>query len=212
MKKISVIAALALCVVSCGLGQKPNQYKDAVKEEIIRLVGADAKVSFNTFELKETTTFADELEYRKGLIEARHKMNIRFQEKYSEERMPKNAGIKRLAILKDEEVLKGLDAIQERIEVACGDRKSIYLTEIQAEGGKRMAAADSLDKVAYYVFQFTGEAKCQGTTSTFKDYFACVTPDGRLLSLTDNEKAIHKGLGNVLGGYRLLLGAEEKEE
>lgn len=188
MKKISAIAALALCVVSCGLGQKPNQYKDAVKEEIIRLVGADAKVSFNTFELKETTTFADELDYRKGLIEARHKMNIKFQEKYSKERMPTNAGIKRLAILKDEEVLKGLEAIRER-----------------------MAAADSLDKVAYYVFQFTGEAKSQGATSTFKDYFACVTPDGRLLSLTDNEKAIHKGLGNVLGGYKLLLGAEKEE-
>ena len=34
-----------------------------------------------------------------------------------------------------------LSAGKQGIEVACGDGKSLYLTEIQAEGGKRMAAA-----------------------------------------------------------------------
>lgn len=189
MKKMLVIAAMALCVAACSLGQKPDQYKDAVKEEIVRLVGADAKVSFNTFELKETTTYADELEYRKGLITARQAMNKMLKEKYENEKMSTNAHRKLTAMLNDEEVLKGLETIRER-----------------------MAAADSLDKVAYYVFQFTGEARCEGATTSFKDYFACVTPTGEVLSVTDNEKAIHKGLGKIIEGYRTILKSSSEEE
>ena len=34
-----------------------------------------------------------------------------------------------------------LSAGKQGIEVACGDGRSLYLTEIQAEGGKRMSAA-----------------------------------------------------------------------
>ena len=34
-----------------------------------------------------------------------------------------------------------LSAGKAGIEVACGDGKSLYITELQAEGGKRMAAA-----------------------------------------------------------------------
>ena len=34
-----------------------------------------------------------------------------------------------------------LSAGKQGIEVACGDGKSLYITELQAEGGKRMAAA-----------------------------------------------------------------------
>lgn len=37
-----------------------------------------------------------------------------------------------------------LSAGKDGIEVACGDGKSIFLTELQEEGGKRMAAADYL--------------------------------------------------------------------
>ena len=34
-----------------------------------------------------------------------------------------------------------LSAGKQGIEVACGDGKSLYITELQAEGGKRMAAS-----------------------------------------------------------------------
>ena len=37
-----------------------------------------------------------------------------------------------------------LSAGKAGIEVACGDGRSLYLTELQAEGGKRMTAADYL--------------------------------------------------------------------
>lgn len=37
-----------------------------------------------------------------------------------------------------------LSAGKQGIEVACGDGKSLFLTELQAEGGKRMVAADYL--------------------------------------------------------------------
>lgn len=37
-----------------------------------------------------------------------------------------------------------LSAGKNGIEVACGDGKTLYITELQAEGGKRMAAADYL--------------------------------------------------------------------
>ena len=34
-----------------------------------------------------------------------------------------------------------LSAGKKGIEVACGDRQSLWITELQAEGGKRMSAA-----------------------------------------------------------------------
>ena len=41
-------------------------------------------------------------------------------------------------------VLAVLSAGKQGIQVACGRGESLYLTEIQAEGGKRMAAASYL--------------------------------------------------------------------
>lgn len=188
MRKIFIIAAMAVCAAACSSGRNSDLYKDAVKEEIIRLVGADAKVSFNSFELHEATTFSDELDYRKNLITARKSMNDKFSKRYAEQSMRTNALKKLDALMKDEDVLKGIDGIRER-----------------------MASADSLDKVAYYVYKFTGEARCEGVTTMFKDYFACVTPAGEVLSVTDQEKAIHKGLGKVIGGYNALLKAGREE-
>lgn len=188
MRTMSIITAMSICIVSCSSGPRSDQYKDAVREEIVRLVGADAKVSFNTFELLESTTYADELDYRKGLITARHSMNDKFQKQYEGQGMKTNALKKLDALMKDEDVLKGIEAIRER-----------------------MAAADSLDKVAYHVYSFTGEARCKGITTTFKDYFACVTPDGEILSVTDNRKAIRKGLGKIIEGYSTILKSGREE-
>jgi len=50
--------------------------------------------------------------------------------------------IYKTSIGKDTEALPGtiLSAGKQGIEVACGDKKSLFITELQAEGGKRMAA------------------------------------------------------------------------
>ena len=59
---------------------------------------------------------------------------------------------KSFKIFRVEDVQKETDAqpgtvlalTKKGLEIACGDGRSLWITELQAEGGKRMAAADYL--------------------------------------------------------------------
>lgn len=187
MKKLAVISAMVICLAACS--QQPDPFKDAVETEIIRLVGPDAKVRFNTFELIDSTTVGKELDYRLSLIETRRKQNLKFNEKYLNEGKQTNARIKAEAAAKDAVVIEGIKAIRER-----------------------MAAADSLDVVVYYDYHVTGEAKSESGITTFADHYACVGADGTVLNFTDNQKTLHKGVGKVIAGYLTVLKGDSEEE
>lgn len=182
MKKLALIPIVALCLASCGQQKQPDIYKDAIETEIIRLVGPDAKVSFTTFERIDSTTFGKELEYRHGLIQTRRNQNLKLMEKYKKQGMPTNMEKKAKSAALDAEVLKGIEALRER-----------------------MAAADSLDIIAYYDYHVAGEAKSSEGTTTFPNHFACVAVDGTLLNFTDNPRFLHKSIGKVIPGYHTVL-------
>lgn len=185
MKKTVVITALAACLCSCTGNKTADPFVGALESEIIRLVGADAKVSFNNVERIDSTTFGQELENRIKAMETRQKQNQKFLDQYNLKGQRQSAAAKSEALIKDAQVIAGLNAIK-----------------------ARMDAADSLDIVAYYDYHFSGSARCEGQETAFPDNYASISPDGVVLSLNDSQKGLHNALGKVIPGYKELLKSE----
>ena len=185
MRKIAFITVLAACLCSCTGNRTADPFVGALESEIIRLVGADAKVSFNSVERIDSTTFGQELDNRIKAMETRQKQNRKFLDQYNMKGQKKSAAAKSEALIKDEQVIAGLNAIKERL-----------------------AAADSLGIVAYYDYHFSGSARCEGQETAFPDNYASISPDGVVLSLNDSQKGLHNALGKVIPGYTDLLKAE----
>lgn len=179
-RNIIVLAALALCLAGCG--QKSDMYRDALETEIIRLVGADAKVTFNTVERIDSTTFGQEVDNRIKAFETKLNQDSRLYDNYKGKGMVKNADTKKKAVELDEKVLAGLEKLRQRI-----------------------ADADSLDVVAYYDYHFTGSAKSSEGVTTFNDNYATITPDGKVLSINDALKGLHNAMGKTIPGYTKLI-------
>ena len=189
MKKLAIIAGVALCLCSCGGKKTADIYREALSAEIVRLTGADAKVRIDRFERMDSTTFGQELEHRMGVFAERESQNRMFHEKYTAGGMPRNAEKKRLALIKDAEVRAGLESI-----------------------AARLAESDSLDVVAYYDYRFSGKAVSAGCETVFEDYYATITPDGKVLSINNSAKGLHRALGRVIPGYAPLVGLGPEEE
>ena len=179
-RNMIVLAALALCLAGCG--QKPDMYREALETEIIRLVGADAKVTFNTIERIDSTTFRQEVDNRIKAFETKLNQDSKLLENYKGRGMAKNADTKKKAVELDEKILAGLEMLRQRI-----------------------ADADSLDVVAYYDYHFTGSAKSSEGVTTFNDNYATITPDGKVLSVNDALKGLHNAMGKTIPGYMKLI-------
>ena len=190
MKKILFftvsLALLAGAVLSCGPKQA-DPMEQALAEKIQQAVGGEAKVKVYSMEVVDSTTFRTELERKFKIFNLKIEQNRKFYETYLKEGKPKNAELKSKAIRKDQEILKGLEAIQERL----GER---------------------LDEVAYYDYKFTASAVLKSGRENYNDYFCAITPDGRVLGISSDQNAIHKGTSSVIPGYKALLELSDAEE
>lgn len=187
MKAIINAAMLAfafLAAAACTGKQEMSPAQKAVAEKIAQSAGADAVITFTVFEKVDSTTFGQELEHRKQVFRLRLQQNLKYYEQFTMEGKPISASAKKADKDKDILVLRGLEEI-----------------------GKRMA--DSLDLTAYFDYRFSGSAKSGDGTLTFTDYYASITPDGKLMNLTDSQKGLHIPLGRVLPGYLELIEDDE---
>lgn len=191
MKSIAVIPIVALCLVSCARdGQQLDVFERSIETEIVRLVGADAKVEFSVCERIDSTTFGEELEFRKRLIEARREQNLRLSEQYASQKKRTNARLRSEAAQKDAAVLSGIDSIR-----------------------MRLAAADSLDIVCHYDYHVAGVARTADGITAIPDHYACVSADGTLLTFTPEKRKLHYGVGKVIPGYiRVLKGRGDEAD
>lgn len=179
MKSIAVIPILALCLVSCARdGQQFDVFERAIETEVVRLVGADAKVEFSVCERIDSTTFGEELEFRTDLINARMEQNLWLSELYQSQKKPTNARLRSEAAQKDSEVLVGIDSIR-----------------------LRLAAADSLDIICHYDYHVAGSARTADGITSIPDHYACLSADGTLLTFTQERRKLHYGVGKVIPGY-----------
>ena len=187
MKRFLIILAAAAALVACGGAPKASDpVQDALEARIKALTSEDAKVTFYKFEKVDSTTFAQELAYRKGQFELRLSQNEKFYKEYKSKNMANNMAKKAAAIEGDKRVLAGFEAIE-------------------------AAIADKLESVAYYDCCFSGKAVGSAGETDFNDYYASITPEGEVLSIEPTTKGLHKSLGRVIPGYTELVKGGEEE-
>ena len=187
MKKIAIIAAAISFLAACTGSETPNPIKDGIRAKIIQTVGNDAKVTVKTFEIVDSTTFAEELSHRKDVIKLRYEQNRKLHDQYLQEGRVKTAGKKFDEYHADQQRLEGLEKIGDEI-------------------------AGRINDIAYYDVKFSAEAKTSSRTSTFTDYYATVTPEGIVYNIQSSPNGLHKPMGHVIPGYDLLFPEQSAED
>ena len=71
------------------------------------------------------------------------------------------------------------------------------------------AMAGKLDDVAYYDYVFSGSATAKEGKVSYSNVYVTITPAGEVLTMTSNQKDLHKATGRVIPGYIESITAEE---
>ena len=183
MKKIFLLLFVAAGLVACT--QTKDPFQKALETEIANRLGEGAKVKIEAFNKIDSTTFGEELKYRQEVFDLRLQQNMKLLERYKQGGFVNSAVNKRNAINHDHEVIAGLAEMEHTLEPILGD-------------------------VAYFDFCFTGTARKGDARSVYKEYYASITPDGKVVSIDSNPKTLHKALGRVIPGYLELVKGEEE--
>jgi len=182
MKKL-IIALLAMLVLnSCGEPElSPVQL--AIKDKVSGQLGEVKSIFFKEIALVDSSTFADEIARRRKAIEIRHKQNLKLANDYESKGKPTNARIKREAAAKDQKVLDGIKAIEERL-----------------------AANDSLGKTELYRYKFSAIAKmADGSSSDINDMYIAITPENEIIGMDYKKDGVFKAGGSLIPGYKDLF-------
>ena len=181
--KAGAVCALVAAVAACDGKKVEDPVKTAIQAAVAEQLGEVQKMDFVTLELVDSSTFAQEIERRRSTLETRHQQNVRIAGNFESENKPRNAQKAWEKAGQDEKNLEGLSRIEER-----------------------MASHDSLGLTELYIYKFSAYAKLvSGTKSEMRDFYAGITPDGRVVGLSQKELAIYKGTGALLPGYRELF-------
>lgn len=187
MKHISILAVAALCIAACS-PKAEDPALSAVKAKVGSLVGEGAKVTMNTFELVDSTTFGQEIEHRIKVQEAALKQNQKYYDQYRGNNMMVNAEKKKAAMDRNKELIKGIQALAEQL------------------GPEKLAS------VAYYDYKFSGSVTAtDGAKTVFNEYYASLSPENEVLCVESQLKGLHKALGRVIPGYTALFKGGEEE-
>lgn len=177
---------LVLILTSCSNAAPA----DPVSEAIGRVVREETRVPVyvdNTCVI-DSTTYAVELYRRQRIQEMRIYQDSTLREKYLSRKMQTNARRKVERMRKSRSILLGVDSL------------------------RRAMGADTA-RIAYYDYVFdycTADGK--GNRTKPKQAYACVTPDGRVLTWSPDKKDIHKRTGLVIPGYADLLESLRKTD
>lgn len=187
MKRLLYIVAATALLASCAPSQPVDPFQAALETQIKSQIGEDAKVTFELFERVDSTTFGEELSYRREVFDLRRAQNEKLFKKYKAAGQPNSAAAKRNAINHDDEVIAGLAAMSESL-------------------------ADILGNVAYYDYHFSCRVKSGSAKADYRDYFATITPDCEVMSIENSRKTLHRTLGRVIPGYMELVKSDDDDE
>lgn len=169
-----------MLLASCG-GKAPSPVETALNAAIAENLGQELKsVSYASLDKIDSTTFGQELEKRRAVLEQKVKSEEELYVKYKTQGKSTNAGIKLEAVNKAKASLVRLDSLA-------------------------LTLSDKMDEVAYFDYTFTAAVKGVEKDVTFKDAWALITPDLKVLGLATSQKSVHKGSGKVIPGYVEML-------
>lgn len=186
MKRITYIIASALLLASCG-GQKLTPVQQAVADKVLELNPTYNEISFQRFEVVDSTTYGTELARRKGLFELKNAKAQERLENYAMQHKVKNFEAQAETIAKSKKILSGLDSLISSF-------------------------AQHVDEIAYYDVSFDATVTNRNQVLHCDGLYAVVTPDLRVLCVVKDRKNLHKGMGTVIPGYDALLGGDKDED
>lgn len=187
MKKFITILATVALAASCGQQKQADPFKAALESEIKSQLGEDTRVSFEVFERVDSTTFGEELAYRREVFDLRRSQNVKLFKKYKSAGQVESAAAKQKAIGHDDEVIAGLAQMNESLAGILGD-------------------------IAYYDYHFTCKASSGSARAEFRDYYATITPNLEVMSIDRSKKTLHKSLGRVIPGYLELVKSDDASD
>ena len=187
MKTIAKTLALALlcALAGCAEAPAPDPLQDVLGGYILR--GREGTFRLDRIEKIDSTTFRTEFEHRQNVFELKLREETRLYNDYVRQGKPRNAARHSDAILRTREVMQGLDSL-------------------------KAGLAGRLDEVAYYDYVFSGRVDIGNRYSEFQDAFACITPEGEVITVTQDKKDLHKAGGRAIPGYVQMLKEDDPEE
>ena len=176
-----LMAAVALILSSCA--SKYSDEKAAVAAKIAETMGDVQNLTFNTFEQIGETTIGQEVEMRIDLFKTKLEQDQKFYDMYTAGGVLGKASQKRDAIERDQLHLTQLDSI-------------------------RNTLGDKLNEIAYRDYKFSAVGKVKDSKLEAKDWYAAISPAGEVLSLVQDPKKLHRGLGITIPGYKGMFDEE----
>lgn len=173
----SLILLLAAVLSFSACKDEYAEEKAAVSAKIVETMGEVKNLKFNTFEFVGQTTVGEEIEMRTNQFKTKLEQDQKFFDKYAAGRHYDKAAEKERAMERDRLHLAQLDSI-------------------------RNALGDRLNEIAYRDYKFSAEGTLEGSRLCAENWFAAIAPDGTVLSLVQDKKNLHKGLGMTIPGYK----------
>lgn len=188
MKKLIIaFCVLGSMLVSACVGApelSPEQV--AVSEMIAAQAGGElTSLKFTRFEKIDSTTYAKEISNRVKTFELKFRQDSLKNQEYKQKGMLTNARVKNEAMERDRLHLSQMEQIRQNL-------------------------SSRLDDIIYYDYIFSAAAKLDGSSLIVNDYYACITPDGKVLSMVQDKKNLHKGTGKAIPGYAEIFSSEEE--
>lgn len=189
--KIFKIAGICLCTAalaaSCGRG-KPvlSPQQQAVVEYLAKDIEGESSFEFTSFEVTDSTTMATEIDRRIDAFNSILRQNYNLYNNYVQAGKKRNAAKKEEAILLDTQMLK-------------------MLQEYKVDN------AATVDNIAYYVYRFACEGKSEDAIYRYKEAYAAITPDNKVIGVSTDLKNLLRSTGKVIPGYSELLAGSDEE-
>lgn len=183
MKALDIMSAAVMLLLAAACGLKKSEF--AAQEELIgasikeKLEGVE-KVSFGSMAVIDSSTYRQEIERRKATFELKVNQELKLLDKYNKEGKKKNAAYKTLDLRNDARIIKSIDSLA-------------------------AAMGADIDKVAFYDYEFDAILSGKEIKNSVQHGYAAITPDGELLGINPDRKALHKSTGKVIPGYLSVI-------
>ena len=188
MRRLLTLLSILLLFAGCDSKSEYTPLQQAVVDYVSKNAGEGATLTFKKIEIADSLTVGQLYEQRIRAFEVKLDQDTKYYESYKAKKMPNNMEKHLKAMGKDKTILEALHGM-----------------DISAVA----------DEVLCYDIVFTGKAETAESIMEFEDFYAAVTPEGKVLSTNNTQKGLHKGFGKYLEGYTEILrsvGDEEEED
>ena len=188
MKKYSLLIC-SLLIAGAGLftscKYEPSMEETAIREAIAAQKGEVSKFGLTAIEQIGEVTIGQEIGIRTDNFRLKYKKDSEFEQEYTRNRMARKAEEKARAMARDLIHIAQLDSI-------------------------KAAIADRLDEVAYREYKFSATCTTPEGKLELKDWYAAISPDGKVLSMVQDKSRLHSGLGVSIPGWKELFATGEE--